>query len=90
VGIGASVFLIAAGLILALAVDMNVVGLDIQLIGWILVLAGGIGLITSFVLLGGRRRRVSTVVDAPAVPGRAGHVVDERVVRERTYDDGPI
>jgi hypothetical protein len=89
-GIGASVFLIAVGLILALAVDVSVAGLDIQLVGWILVLAGGLGLLTSFVVLGGRRRRVSTIVDSPPAVGRDGRVVDERVVRERTYDDGAL
>ncbi|MFP5335402.1 MAG: DUF6458 family protein, partial [Actinomycetes bacterium] len=39
-GIGASIFLIALGLILALAVEFEVGGLDIQVIGWILVIVG--------------------------------------------------
>lgn len=34
-GIGASVFLIAVGLILALAVNVDISGLDIAVIGWI-------------------------------------------------------
>jgi hypothetical protein len=88
-GIGASIFLIALGLILALAVDVSVAGLDLQLIGWILVLAGAVGLVTSFVVLGGRRGHVTTVVEpvAPA-PRDRDRIVDERAVRERTYDDG--
>jgi hypothetical protein len=88
-GIGASVFLIALGLIFALAVDVSVSGVDLQLVGWILVLAGCIGLVTSFVVVGSRRRRVTTVMDPPPVAG-AGRVVDERVVRERGYDDGAL
>ena len=34
-GIGASIFLIAVGLILALAVNITVSGIDIKVIGWI-------------------------------------------------------
>ena len=85
-GIGASVFLIALGLILALAVDVSVSGVDLQLVGWILVLAGGIGLITSFVLVGSRRR-VTTVINQPPVASSSGQVVEERVVRESGYDE---
>ena len=44
-GIGASIFLIAVGLILALAVHFDISGLDINVIGWILVIVGIIGLI---------------------------------------------
>ena len=39
-GIGVSIFLIALGLILALAVDVDLSGLDLQTIGWILTLVG--------------------------------------------------
>jgi Domain of unknown function (DUF6458) len=85
-GIGASVFLIALGLILALAVDVSLSGVDLQLVGWILVLAGGIGLITSFVLVG-NRRRVTTVINPPQVASSSGQVVEERVVRESGYDE---
>ena len=85
-GIGASVFLIALGLILALAVDVSVSGVDLQLVGWILVLAGGIGLITSFVLVGSRRR-VTTMINPPPIAGSSGQVVEERVVRESGYDE---
>jgi hypothetical protein len=87
-GIGASVFLIAVGLILALAVDLEVSGIDLVVVGWILVAAGVLGLIMSFALWGPRRRRVTTVdrtgvIRDPADP-------DARIVRERAYDDGPV
>jgi len=74
-GIGASIFLIAVGLILALAVDVTVSGIDIKVIGWILVAAGVVGLALTAMIFGPRRRAVreQTVVrDAP-------------VVQERTY-----
>ena len=44
-GVGASIFLIALGLILALAVDINLSGLDLQLVGWILAVIGVVGLL---------------------------------------------
>jgi hypothetical protein len=72
-GIGASIFLIALGLILALAVEFDVAGLNIQVIGWILVLAGIVGLVFTAVIWGPRRRAARA------------DVVEER----RVYDDRP-
>jgi hypothetical protein len=57
-GIGLSVLLIAAGAILAFAVDVNVSGVDLEVVGWILMGAGALGLIWSLVLLNSRRREV--------------------------------
>ena len=74
-GIGVSIVLIALGLILALAVDATVSGLDIQVVGWILVAAGVLGLIVEIALWGPRRRAVATPV--------RGDYVEER----RVYDD---
>jgi hypothetical protein len=48
-GIGVSILLIAAGLILALAVNADVSGVDIDTIGWILVVVGAIGLVLSMI-----------------------------------------
>ncbi len=56
-GIGVSIFLIAVGLILALAVDATVAGIDIQLIGWILAAVGVLGLILTLLVWGPRQRR---------------------------------
>lgn len=75
-GIGASIFLIALGLILAFAVDFQVVGIDIQVIGWILALAGVVGIILTLAVFA-PRRRTSARGDST--------VVEER----RTYDDRP-
>lgn len=57
-GIGASVLLIAAGLILALAVDVEVSGIDLTQIGWILTAVGVLGLVITLVLLSRRSRPV--------------------------------
>jgi hypothetical protein len=67
--IGSSIGLIAVGLILALAVNFDVDGLDLQQIGWILAVVGVIGLIVSLVMA----RRVRPVVvqeEAPLPPAR--------------------
>jgi len=71
-GIGASVFLLAIGAILAFAVDYSVSGVDINVIGWILMAAGVVGLFMTTVIFG-RRDRVVTTGTAP--------VTEERVTR---------
>ena len=48
--IGSSIGLIAIGLILALAVRVDLAGIDLELVGWILTVVGVIGLVASLVL----------------------------------------
>jgi hypothetical protein len=48
-GISASIVLIALGAILAFAVTTTVSGIEIQTVGWILMVVGVIGLITSLI-----------------------------------------
>ena len=85
-GIGVSVFLIAVGAILAFAVEVEVAGLELEVVGYILMAAGIIGLLLSLFLFGPRRRnsvqQTRTYDDRPA----RGSVVEER----RTYDDGDL
>ncbi len=69
-GIGASLFLITLGLILWLAVTAEVQGIDINLVGLILVIVGGIGLLLSLVFWSswggyGARRTTTTVSNDP-------------------------
>lgn len=49
--IGASIFLIAIGAILKYAVTATVAGIDIQVVGIILMVAGAIGLIVGLFLM---------------------------------------
>ena len=82
-GIGVSIFLIALGLILALALDVNVSGIDLQTVGWILTLVGVGGLALTMYLT--RRRGVpvrdeAVLTEQPVV--RETPVVREHVVRE--------
>jgi hypothetical protein len=46
-GIGVSLFLIAVGAILAWAVEVTATGIDINMVGIILMIVGGIGLLLS-------------------------------------------
>lgn len=86
-GIGFSIFLLAGGAILAFAVDTTVAGLDVNIIGWILMAAGVLGLVLTMVLLTPRRRRAATetqrvvAVETPAPPATP---VTRRVVRDET------
>jgi hypothetical protein len=60
VGIGVSVFLIAVGAILTFALNVSLAGVDLDVVGWILMVAGVIGLVTTMVIWGNRRRTVVT------------------------------
>jgi hypothetical protein len=73
-GIGASLFLIAIGAILAWAVDIDTEGIDLNMIGIILLIVGIIGAIMSMIFWstwGGWGNRRETIVR------------DRDVVRER-------
>ena len=63
-GIGASIFLIALGAVLAFAVDVSVSGVDLDTIGVILMVVGAIGLVASLVIWGGWSRPRPMVDDA--------------------------
>ncbi|MCW3813720.1 DUF6458 family protein [Micromonospora sp. DR5-3] len=82
-GIGASIFLIALGAIFAFAIDANLGWLNLNVVGWVLMLAGVVGLLTTLYFWNNRRRTVvarpvrEQVVAEPVVP-----VQDDRVVRE--------
>lgn len=72
-GIGASVFLLAAGAIIAFALDVKSGWLDLDVVGWVLMGCGLIGLIFTVSIMSRRRR---TVVE-PAQPIPPGHQVVE-------------
>ena len=65
-GVGVSIFLIAVGLILWLAVNVTTEGIDLNMVGIILVIVGVIGLLISLIFwssrggLGGYRRETVT------------------------------
>ena len=67
-GIGVGIFLIAVGAILFFAVEATVSGIDIEAVGAILMVVGGIGLLLSLFLIESWRTR--------------GVVRDRRVIRD--------
>ena len=85
-GIGASIFLIAVGAIIAFALHVHVGFLDLSVVGWILMVAGAIGLIMTLTIFSSRRRTVVTTQPPPVAGER--RVVDQPVVSE--YDDRPL
>ncbi|WP_329105583.1 DUF6458 family protein [Micromonospora sp. NBC_01699] len=78
-GIGGSIFLIAMGAIFAFAVDVELGWLDLSVVGWVLMLAGLVGLIMTSWLWQSRRR---TVVTTPVEDTRIVPVRDDRLVEE--------
>lgn len=82
--IGGGIFLIVVGAILAFAVNVQVAGVNLHIIGYILMLAGVIGLIIGIALLT-RRRRVTSTTRSAVDPGTG-----ERISRRSTEDDGPL
>jgi hypothetical protein len=79
-GIGFSIFLLAVGAILAFAVDASVAGLDISIVGWILMAAGTIGLVLTMVVLTPRRRRTVTDTTSSTPTSSVERQVSEDVV----------
>jgi uncharacterized protein DUF6458 len=78
--IGSSIGLIAVGLVLALAVDDFISGVDLSLVGWILTAVGVVGLVISLSMM----RRSRPVVEQQPV------VREQRVVREPTIHEQPV
>lgn len=69
-GIGVSIFLIAVGAILAFAVEADTEGINLETVGWILLIVGVIGAILSLTVWG-------------SLTGRRDRVVERDTVRER-------
>jgi len=78
-GYGLGVFLLAVGLILALAVQDGISGVDLTMIGWILTLAGLLVIVLTAVQAN-RSRRTSAVTT---------HADGTRTVTERRDDVPP-
>ncbi|AGZ38377.1 DUF6458 family protein [Actinoplanes friuliensis] len=90
-GIGGSIFLLALGAILAFAVNADISGLDINVVGYVLMLAGLIGLVVTIWYWNSRRRPAVVQTQRPVVSNdpayRDGEVVEE--YRETTRRQPP-
>ena len=81
-GIGFSIFLLAVGAILTFAVHATVAGIDIRVVGVILMAAGALGLVLTMVVFTPRRNRSVTAthtVDATPLPAVQPRVTDQEV-----------
>lgn len=74
-GIGASILLIAIGAILTFALNIQVGFLDLDVVGWVLMVAGVVGLIFTTLIWGPRRR---TVVERDTTTPAEYRRVEER------------
>ena len=64
--LGTGIVLIALGAILAFAVHFQLSGLDIRVVGWILMVVGVIGVVVELAVWAPRRRRVVQTDAYPA------------------------
>lgn len=94
-GIGGSIFLIAIGAVLIFALESDISGLDIDALGVILMLAGGLGLFMTLVIWGPSRLRAGAIVEEHRVyeeprPHNGGVIEEHRVYEEPpVYDEQP-
>ena len=77
-GIGAGVFLIAVGAILTFALDVQVSGIDLDVVGIILMLAGLIGIAVDLAIFAPRRRGYRDTAVADPAYGTTSSTVVER------------
>ncbi|MGE0877474.1 MAG: DUF6458 family protein [Acidimicrobiia bacterium] len=89
-GFGISLLLIAAGAVLTFAVDATLSGLDINTVGIILMIVGGVGLLASLVFWsswGGFRSSNRTVVHNDGYPIDQGYPADREVRQTTVRED---
>ena len=81
-GFGASIFMLAVGAIITFAFNVRVGWLDLDVVGWVLMGAGALGLLLTLAVFTRRRRTVVTtrpdsyVADRPAVEERTTYDAD--------------
>jgi hypothetical protein len=93
-GIGTALAFIAIGAILAFATHFHVSGVDVQMIGWILIVVGLAMLIITLAYTRPRRRRTVVqdvdVVDGAPQPGAYVRQVEEPAVTEQPVAGEPV
>ena len=81
--LGTAIVLLALGAILTFALRVDVSGVDLQVVGWILMIVGALGLILEIAVWGPRQRRRVTTTDAYGPPPPAGPA--QRTTTDETY-----
>jgi uncharacterized protein YqhQ len=74
--LGTSIVLLALGAILTFAVRVQVSGLDLRVVGWILMIAGALGIVLELAIWGPRQRQ-RRVVSTDGYGRRVGSTVEE-------------
>src|SRR6266508_748369 len=88
-GIGASIFLIAIGAIVAFGVNYQLSWLDLSVVGWVLMLSGSTGLVLTVYFWNRRRQASTTVEERRYYNGRSTPPPPAQTeVRERRYSTG--
>ena len=67
--LGTSIVLLALGAILTFALNVSVSGVNLHVVGWILMIAGALGIVLELAVWGPRQRRVVTRSDGYAADG---------------------
>ena len=80
-GIGAAIFMMAVGAIITFALEIRVGWLDLDVVGWVLMVAGAVALILTMTVWSSRRRTVTS--SAPVTERR---VVEQPTVTEYDVD----
>jgi Domain of unknown function (DUF6458) len=78
--LGTAIVLLALGAILTFAVEFDVSGVNINVIGWILMIVGALGIVLELAVWGPRSRRRVTQTDYDAPPGGT-----RRTTTDETY-----
>jgi hypothetical protein len=74
--LGTAIVLLAIGAILTFAVEVDVQGIDLRIVGWILMIVGALGVILELAIWAPRRRRTVTT-DCYAAPPATRTTTDE-------------
>ena len=80
--LGTAIVLLALGAILTFALNVDVSGIDLQVVGWILMIVGALGIVLEVAVWGPRSRRRVTHTEGYGAPA-AGPV--QRTTTDETY-----
>src|SRR3954462_15681863 len=81
--LGTAIVLLALGAILTFALRVDVSGVDLQVVGWILMVVGALGIVLEVAVWGPRSRRRVTHSEGYAGPAAGAPV--QRTTTDETY-----
>ena len=83
--LGTAIVLLALGAILTFALRADVSGIDLQVVGWILMIVGALGIVLEVAVWGPRSRRRVTHTEGYASPAPAPGGPVQRTTTDETY-----